>query len=345
MNKIIKEIFCNINQNNTNGAFSIDDLKIFYKILNNNDYYKEIDGYNILSKHYRVPKRFFYIDNNKKNIVGYEYHGCDLLVDYFSKHDSLNEMYIEILNIYYGVFKNTIKFNKKCNNCRIFFEERLKNRLRSNINNDRVKYLEGKKININNNDVLINTENIYKNIIKYFNCEKDTWNIISNCDPNDLNICIDGTFFDYTASGYVPLMCEMAVFMCYNLIQGEYLAIKYNSGAFADHKNIYKKQNKIYYNSNNIQHIPRRIRFDAVIKYLDIIINPIINSINYNNWYVDFKNYFVMKLLAVIDFSIMSNKDIDLSLAYVNLFYKNNFYDIDDFKKFLMDLYGGGFND
>ena len=68
MKKIIKELVKNKNRNNINGVFEIDNKKIFYKILNNLDFIKEIEGYDIISQYYKTPKQYFKIKNNQRNI-------------------------------------------------------------------------------------------------------------------------------------------------------------------------------------------------------------------------------------------------------------------------------------
>lgn len=343
MEKYVKEITINKNKNNVNGVFSINNTNIFYKVLNDSDYKNELIGYEILKQHYNVCQKYFSIQKNGNNIVCYDYNeniykNNGLIVDYFANNDILTNEYKKILKNYYNVFKSTIKKNKK-GNCRIFFEDRLDNRLLTNIKNKYFKIYDGSIIKFNKKVVKLDNKEIYRNIIKYFKKERKTWNVISNADPNDMNIGIDGVLFDYTAGGYVPIMCEFAVFMCYNLVQSEYLSLKYNCNAFKEHNIIYKFKNKVKVRNNMINHFPRKIRIDAIINYIDIIIKPIMKNIKYDEWYDDFKNYFAMKLLAVYNFDEMNNKDILLSLTYLNLFYNNNFNTIDDLKNFIIEIY------
>ena len=139
MQKYIEELTHNKNRNNVNGVFSIKNVKIFYKILNDSDYEKELVGYNILKNHYSVPLQYFKFSKNNTNIVGYEYNESvrkneGLLVDYFSGHERLNSKYQDLLKIYHDVFADTIKYGEK-GNCRMFFEDRLNTRLKNNISN------------------------------------------------------------------------------------------------------------------------------------------------------------------------------------------------------------------
>lgn len=343
MEKYIRDLANNKNRNNINGFFSIKNIKIFYKILNDSDYEKELIGYNILKDYYRVPLRYFEISKNNTNIVGYEYNeniqkNKGLLVDYFSNHEVLNSKYQDLLKIYYDVFKNTIKFGKK-GNCRMFFEDRLNTRLKDNMSNKHIKNYNKQIVNFNGITIEFANNLIYNNILKYFKTERKTWNVISNADPNDMNICIDGTLFDYTAGGYVPIMCEFAVFVYYNLVQGEYLSLKYNQTSFKEHKKIYKKINKVKQLNGQLKHKPRDIRINAIYKYIEIVVKPILEKIEYDDWYNDFKNYFAMKVVAVYNFSEMKQKDILLSMCYLNLFYNKNFKKIEELKMFIKKIY------
>ena len=345
MNEFVKSIFVNKNKNNINGVFSIGGNKIFYKILNNSDYEKEKSGYLILKDYYKVPLKYLELEGyeNNSNVVCYEYcykvdKDSGLLVDYFSNNDELNHEYKKILNMYKKIFEKTLTYNRK-GNCIILFEDRLNNRLLNNINNFHFNNFDEINIIFNDNKIKLSNQIIYKNVLKYFTKISKSWNIISNADPNDMNICIDGTLFDYTAGGYVPIMCEFAVFVCYNLIQGEYLSLKYNKKAFIHHQKIYKCMNTITFNKDNVMHMPRKIRIDAIISYIDIVIKPILDKIDYENWYADFKNYFAMKLLAVFDFNNMYKNDILISLIYLNIFYNQSFKDINELKKYLKQLY------
>jgi len=342
MDKIIKNHIENINKNNINGVFSINKIKIFYKILNNDEFKMEQYGYDKIKQYYKVPKKYFEIENDNKNIVGYEYYNTNLkdknlLVSYFSHTDSLTKEYTDLLDIFSSVFNDSIR-KVKSDNCHIFFEDRINTRLQNNINNAYVKKVSNKIFNINNNNVNINIYECCDNVKKFFNKNKAEWCVISQCDPNDMNICIDGTIFDYTAGGFVPLMAEFAVFTCYNLVQAEYLSLLYNKNAFINNKGIYKCLNNVSINDKNISHHMRKIRIDAIILYIEKVIKPILNKIDYINWYEDFKNYFFMKLLAVYNYNEMSEKDILLALSYASLFYNKDIKNLNELIEIIKSL-------
>lgn len=301
----------------------------------------EQQGYKEMEKYYKISK-LIAIDNNSKMVM-YEYNNLHrknkgLLVDFFTTNDSLNKEYFDLFTDYIHTFNKTIKYTKK-GNCNIFFEKRLKTRLKNNVDYVEKLRLNNKVIRLNDRKIEIKLSKIVDETHKFFKDLNEEWCIISNCDPNDLNICMDKMLFDYTGAGNVPLIAEFAVFTCYNLIQGEYLSLKYNKTAFRNHKKIYKKLNKCKINSNTIVHKPRNIRIDAIEFYAKKIVEPLLIRVNYLNWYDDFKYYFIMKLLAVFKFNKMSRKDILLSLSYAQLFFEADINSVNDFIGFIKTIY------
>ena len=172
---------------------------------------------------------------------------------------------------------------------------------------------------------------MHSEIIKYFQSFSKHWCVISQCDPNDMNICMDGTMFDYTAGGYVPLMAEYATYFWYNFGQAEMLSIKYNKNAFRGYENIQDiLKNDVIVKNNKILYLPRKIRMDAIIYYTKNIMKPILDNIDNKTWYTEFKNYLAMKILAVFDFSILKREDILFSISFLQLLYNKNIVFIDE---------------
>ncbi len=330
----IKSIELNRNKNNINGIFKIDKCKIFYKVLTKKEYLYELDGYELISKYYKVPKKLFSFTFKNKGFVGYSYvESKKLLLEYFLENDHLNDEYFRLFDIYKKVFDETIKY-KKIKNSSLLFEDRLNTRLKKNYIFLKKNNYENKIINYNGENIIISLKQIYEEVKKYFEDSSDKKVcIVSQCDPNDLNICMDGTMLDYTAGGYVPLMAEFATFYWYNFGQAEYLSMKYN-------KNVFEKYDKSKINiqkfADDIKYNPRKIRKEALNNYIDIIKNVMDNfeddELN-KNWFNDFKNYLAMKVLAVFDFIDMEKKDIDFSLAFISKIYNMNFEHVEDLKK------------
>lgn len=344
MKKFINQIDVYKNINNINGFFSINNVKYFFKILKENEFSMEKQGYRILKKYYNVSKMLGY--DKKNNLVIYEFNKINqddkgLLADYFREREAIDSDFSKTFTNYRDVLNNTIKKVKK-GNCRIFFEDRLDTRFERNFNNKIVSKIDGKKFYINNNEVLINNKNIKNQIYNFFKNLDKEWCIISNADPTELNLCIDGSIFDYTAGGYVPLMCEFATFSWYTLIQGEYFSLKYNEKSLKNHRKMLNMMNKVFMKNNYIFHNIRKIRYEAVESYAKEIIEPILKKIDYDNWYNDYKNYFSMKLMAVFLFDEFDEKDIILTLGYLNLLYNAKINSIDQLLNLLKKIFLGG---
>ncbi len=345
-NNIINIYNQNINKNNINGSFYIGDYPFFYKINSYYDYKKELNGYRKIKKYYNVPRLIYKKANDNNGILIYEYnksiydnHG--LLVDYFAKNNTITNDFIIILNQYKNVFEKTLKF-KYTKNVDIFFKDRVNSRLEKYYNEDFCNSLDSlKPIKFKNKTInLQKVQNIIEDVKKFYSLRRQTYTVISQCDPNDLNICEDGMILDYLCGGDTPLMAEFATFIWYYIAQGEYLSIKYNKKAFNSHDEIYKIKNDVSLSDNCLRFNIRPIRKDAINMYIDLIIEPIIKKTNFENWYEEFKNYLSMKILAVFNLNNMEQKDKILSLVYLILFYeKDNIKNTDDLKKFLNSIY------
>lgn len=329
----IKSIEFNKNRNNVNGVLQIDDFKIFYKVLNKNDYRHELNGYKLIKKYYKTPNRLFSFISKEKGFIGYEYlENKTLLLEYFIQNNKLDNQYNRIFDIYKEVFLKTITTKKPLNSV-LLFENRIDTRLKDNYDYILKNEYDKTYIMYNGENIKIDISSIYDSIKDFFKSNKKSVCIVSQCDPNDLNICLDGTMFDFTSGGYVPLMGEFATFFWYNFGQAEYLAIKYNKQAFKKH-DISKF--KIEINENDIIYKPRLIRQEAIDNYISLIseVMECYNEEKLNkNWFNEFKNYLAMKILAVFDFKEMEEKDIKFSLAFISKVYNSDYKKVNDLKK------------
>lgn len=311
-------------------SFSFGEDKFFLKILDKKNFIRENNGYMILSKHYPVSRLIYaspYV--KRKGVLIFKYENTisknkGLLVDQFAYEDELSKELINILNLYKKIFLKTLqKDHGKASD--IFFKDRLRNRIpkyyslqftRKNFN-----------FSLNGNKISVSPNPIFKNVSRFFKNEDKKWCVVSQCDPNDLNIGIKPIIFDYTAGGLVPLMAEFATFFWYQLAQGSYLSLKYNKKAFIDHKEIYKKMDHVSVRGNKIKHIPSEMRLAFIEEYVKCIINPCFKKIppgDIDDWYEQFKNYLAMKIIGVFNVSKMSRKDQLLSMGYLQFFYNKN---------------------
>lgn len=341
---IIKIIDENQNINNDNGSFSICNFRFFYKINSRNDFIKELKGYKKLKNSYIVPKLIYSCKNKEKGILLYEYNNNvkenkGLLVDYFAKIKELDQTYFDLLSFYKDIFMKTLKI-KKNDNINVLFKDRIKNRIDVFYTKDFFEEIEAyKKISLNGIDINLNIEEIISEIKKFYKKNKNTYCVLSQCDPNDLNICEDGMIFDFLCGGYNPIMAEFATFIWYNIAQAEYLSLKYNKKSFEKHNLIYKKINKIIVdNNNNLNFKIRAIRKDAIKLYTNEVIKNIIDEAKFKDWYYEFKNYIALKILGVFNLRNMSKEDMLLSLAYLSLFYNSDFKNIDQFSNFIYKI-------
>ena len=329
----LKLIEYNKNKNNVNGVLQIYDSKIFYKVLGKEEYNHELNGYKLIRKYYRTPEQIFSFVFKGKGFIGYEYlEDKTLLLEYFIHNNILNKQYIKVFDIYKEVFMKTITLRKPSNSV-LLFENRIDTRLKENYNYILTNNYNNTFVMYNGEKIMIDISTIYKSVRQFFKNNKKRVCVVSQCDPNDLNICLDGTMFDFTSGGYVPLMGEFATFFWYNFGQAEYLSIKYNKNAF----NKYDITNfNTEINENNIEYKPRLIRQQAIDNYI-LLINKVMKFYNEkeydNNWFNEFKNYLAMKILAVFNFKEMESKDIKFSLAFISKVYNYDYKDINNLKK------------
>ena len=341
--KIFSEI---ITKNNKFGSFQIGEFKFFYKILALNDYERELKGYNIVKKYYKVENLLINISSNNEGILIYEYdneiaENKGLLVDYYAQNDKISYIFNNIIDMYKNVFIKTLKFTIT-DSCNIFYKNRINSRLKKYYDKDFYEKYDGLEIIFNNQITKINLKFIISELEKYYEGNyKKYWTIISQCDPTDLNITISGRVIDYLGGGENPIMAEFAMFLWQNLCIGNYLAIKYNSKYFENHNKIKLKIDKVDFNkkNNTIFHYIRDIRFESIKIYISKIIIPLLKDINYNDWYKDLKNFISLKILTIFDLNIMEEKDIFLSLCYLYIFYSNELKKPEDLLLLLINIY------
>jgi hypothetical protein len=325
--KIFYEIISN---NNKFGSFQIGDFKFFYKILKIEDYKRELKGYENVKKFYDVEKLLLNISNNKTGILIYEYddeinENKGLLVDYYAENDKISNIFYNIINQYKAIFKKTLKFTVT-DSCDIFYKNRINSRLKKYYDLSFYNKYDGFKIVFNNKIRKINLKNSINEIEKYFEKnEKKYWTIVSQCDPTDLNITINGKIIDYLGGGENPVMAELAMFLWQNICIGNYLAIKYNSRYFEKHNKIKSKIDNVDFNekNNTLFHYIREIRLESIKVYIIKIIIPLLQEIKYDEWYIDLKNFIALKILTIFNLNFMEKKDILLSLCYFDIFYSN----------------------
>ncbi len=305
-------------------VFSYKKKKYFGKKLAKNYYKKEVNGYLTLKKYYPVPKLIY--KDSVDNILIFEYvSNVDkggLLVDLFANKNYIDKGFLSIINLYKKVFIKTLKRNTGLSS-NVFFKDRIESRLNKFYGKKFFELFKGKKVMLNGKEIILNPKKIIEDVrIFFIKKPKSKWCVISQCDPNDLNIASGPVIFDYLAGGYNPLMAEYATLFWYNLCQGNYLSLKYNKESFTGHEKIFKRKDRVIVKKNEIHHYIADIRMEFLKKYTEDVIDPCFDKIlQYPEWYDDFKNHMAMKILAVFNVAKMEYKDTLLSLAYLEYFY------------------------
>jgi hypothetical protein len=155
--------------------------------------------------------------------------------------------------------------------------------------------------------------------------KKNEYCVISQCDPNDLNIGTKPIILDYFGGGYNPLMAEFAILFWYCVAQGNYFSVVYNKKEYTNHPAIIKMIDKVTFDKGRLSHYPSNKRIKFLINYIKKVIAPLVKEMPKNyDWYEDFKNYLAMRIISVFDISKMEEKDRLLSLAYLDIFYNKS---------------------
>ncbi len=269
--------------------------------------------YNILKKYYKVPKLL----DKYNNTLIYEY-----------IPSMINNTIHEYLYLGGNYFKGDIIFNQykeALNSICLMNEDMLENR----------KYFKG-RINLLKKyiDLGLFTSDVNKiinDVIYYIDLNKKLYAFISNGDPTDTNISLDGYFCDYECAGYNSIVGEITIFTVSILSHGMYFYPKYNSDAYKirpyilNHFNDYKPSYKIK--------LPLKNK-EVLLKYLDFY-NKNLNILEKENVNKYLKYYIIMRLLTPIDVSKMDLDDKRVIIIYVTKFININ--SLDELIQFILN--------
>ena len=281
---------------------------------------REISGYESCSEFYPVPEMKGFFADEANGYLVYKYEdsvgeNTGLLVDLFSGNLSPSERDFEkIIAMYESGFQRSLARNRG-KAADIFFKERIKTRLDVFYDAD---FLDRSfSFVLNGRRVSVPLRKRVDEIRHFFRNDQETWCVISQCDPNDLNIGTRPILFDFTAGGYVPLWAEFATLFWYQLAQGSHLSLKYNANAFQGHERIFDTADSVLLEKDSLVHIPARSRLEFVKAYIENVILPLWNRTRDDLWYEQFKHYAAMKILCVFDVTKMEQADQLLSLGYL----------------------------
>lgn len=270
--------------------------KVFYKQFASHDYLeKELNGYSIVKEFYHVPTLINY-DNNT---VLYEYKK-ELIYNTLYEYLYFGKKNIDVNSIL-NQYQNSLINLKKCKENKLcnynFFAKR------SDMINE---YL------MNTND--LEFKNILEETLEVICKDKSLYAFISQGDPTDTNISVNGYFTDFENGGYNSIVGEISILLISLLTHGSYFYPKYNSKVYTIRAN-YKVSTKI--SDKNI---------NLILAYLNMIktsLNErVINEINkYLKYYICFR------LLTPISILKMEDNDRKMIIKLVKKFYQINSLD------------------
>ena len=292
--------------------------RYFYKKVDNTSI--EINRYKMLSNYYKVPKLIDYFDNT----IIYELN--DSLVNY-----TIHE-YLYKDNIYFDINCILKQYKNNLESTYLISEDKLINK---KFYCDRVYFLQKYLNNAIFNKVYIYNYkefDIYKIINDTFikiSSEKKLYSFITNGDPTDTNISVDGYFSDYECAGYNSIVGEIAIFVVSILSHGSYFYPKYNKKVYIFRPYILKEYNKykITINRRNNK-IDGKIRIpyknkNLLLSYLEFYNDILANNIKDNvNKYL--KYYLIMRVLTPINVLDMDESDINTIVFLVIIFSEIN---------------------
>lgn len=344
--KFEKVFYINIQNFSINGCALYQSKKCFFKITDEDFFIKEINGYLISYKEIPTMNILFvkYLHHCQKYLIAYKFNNIikknyGLLNDVFVNNDlkkrldnSTNDKLKNILVVYNDIYHSHKCLKTYCPSDMFFFD-----RVDSRLNKWYAGFSKLKTKILLNEDEEFDFEEILKETAKYFkdNESKKRQCVLTQGDPNTLNISIDPCFFDLATAGYNSIIGEVSITIISTMIYDNYFCPKYHSASYYMHEKAieqfhlfepdlhykYDEEKKLHISSNILT---SNIRKQYILNYLNILKS--------NNIYIspNIKYYIIMRLLCVFDIRKMDKRDYYYSLYLVCYFYKNinsSFYD------------------
>lgn len=300
--------------------------KYFHKELKNNNL-DEIEGYNIVSKLYNVPKRINIIGNE----IVYEYKE-ELISN--TLHEYIYQNKIEKINyenimvqIKQNYLNKALMKESKCKNIKFF-----KNRtdILEKYKRDKIFKQVYCYKGINYNPI-----NIINEVIKVLNEDKELTSYITLGDPTDTNISTTGIFTDFENGGYNSVIGEIAISFASFLTHGGYFYPKYNKEAYLIRPYIldnYYKYEPEYINNEIILKCNKK-SYEIIKNILNIYTDLDTNEVRKY-----LKYYICMRILTPIDVLKMEEKDKRYIILYLIYIY-HNIESIEDILKIIGEAY------
>jgi len=308
------------------GAVEVGGKRLFFKRLEHAEYYRELQGYNAIHEWYPTARLLGSSRNQTDGIILFDYedsveHDSGLLVDVVAAGGDAAAAIRPMWAIFADVFIRTAKLANGTTSD-IFFADRVGTRLPIFYLPEYIEAWNGRQVNLNGRRIAIRLDEILADIRMYFNQRTDTLCVLSQCDPNDLNLGLKPILFDYAGGGMNPLMAELATLIWYNAVQGSYLAPKYNTKAFIGHEAIIGKICEPRRLRDGLEFQIPQIRHELISSYLNIVVIPVIAHADPAwDWGRELRVYLAMRALAVFDVSKFDDIDQEVTLGILQLIY------------------------
>ena len=322
----------NYQNNSVNGAITINGKRHFFKLLSKIDAQNEIKGFFLIFGNISVAniEKVIVLKNVVFLMHEYDYsvrNNDGLLNDLFVKceknettFEKVKDKVDKIINEYIRPWKNTkYEVNYPMQK---FYNERVEGRLISWYKDS--SWLD-EEVTVNGKYTL-KPRIIYDEIIEFFNKQEETLCILSQGDPNCMNIGIKPIFFDYATSGYNAVEAEIAAMIWSIIFADLYLCPKYHRNSYNLHEDIYDYLNNYRPEINidishgtknvNIQAFTSKIRKYFVQKTLENANLKLDKNIKY---------YLFMRLLCIFNINTMDEEDRQYIISLLIKLY----YDID----------------
>ena len=206
-----------------------------------------------------------------------------------------------------------------------FFKNRINSRLINWYNEEK---LFTYSVNINNISN-IKTSKIIDETIKYFSNNHSLECSLTQGDPNTLNMGIKPIFFDFSTSGYNPIIGELSVIFYSVLIADAYFCPKYHEKSYFNHNGVFDNIDKFRTNlkyeiCDEEEKITIRtdIRTSKIRKYFIEKYIAMLEELNINVGR-EIIYFLVMRILCVFDIRTMEEHDYMYSLFILHFLYDN----------------------
>lgn len=322
--------------------------RLFVKIIPRSEYLHEIYGYEMASQYYPVPRLYLHFSLFGFCALIFQYEkSLDKLggqvVDYFTWSSDDQDLIHGVFDMYRTVFKKTLTIRqcKQGEPSDIFYRNRINTRLLPWYKESSLQELEGVRVSFNGYplklqlDVLINEAQVYFSPKRVLPC------VISQCDPQDLNLGTKPVVMDFRAGGHTPLMAEFASYLWFNLAMGNYLAPLLNPATYKNKPDIFEHLDKMEcvqdsYGEWQIEHSLSERRCWAIKEYSYKVLKPLLTE--YPTWFDDLMPHLTMRALTVFNLS-QDKKNLLFVLAYIAHIRTIKTSDIDEFIENILRLY------